>query len=89
MYAAARPSVPMLLFADSRRFPSTEERLSRCVFCDRELVLLPDDRRRGACVDCLELAVAGPVACPGCGSSIPAESRALGCSECRWYPGRA
>lgn len=89
MYGAARPTVPMLLFADGRRFSSAEERLSRCVFCDRELVLLPDDRRRGACFDCLELSVASSASCPSCGVEIAAESRALGCPECRWYPGRA
>ncbi len=89
MYAGASPTVPMLLFADNRRFSSAEERYSRCVFCDRELVLLPDDRRRGACFDCLELAIASPVPCPSCGGTIPGESRTLGCSDCRWYPGRA
>ena len=89
MYVAASPTVPMLLFADGRRFSASEERFSRCLFCDRELVLLPEDRRKGACFDCLELAVATPNPCPSCGGMIPAESRALGCPECRWYPGRA
>lgn len=79
----------MLLFADSRRFASVEERYSRCVFCDKELVLLPDDRRHGACFDCLVLSLAGPTSCPSCGGLIPGESRGLGCPECRWYPGRA
>lgn len=89
MYGAARPTDPMLLFADSRRFPASEERYGRCVFCDKELVLLPDDRRRGACFDCLELATAQSVPCPSCGITIPGESRSLGCPDCRWYPGRA
>lgn len=89
MYGPARPTDPMLLFADSRSFPSAEERLSRCVFCDKELVLLPDDRRRGSCFDCLELSVPSPTPCPSCGSSIPVDTRALGCPDCRWYPGRA
>ena len=88
MYAAARPSASMLLFADSRRFAAAEEGYSRCVFCDRELVLLPDDRRRGACFDCFSLALLEPTDCPSCGISIPGEVRALGCPECRWYPGR-
>ena len=79
----------MLLFADSRRFSSSEERLSRCVFCDKDLVLLPDDRRRGACFDCLELAVPMSVPCPSCGNEIDGGARALGCPDCRWYPGRA
>jgi hypothetical protein len=89
MYVGASPTVPMLLFADSRRFSSSEEGLSRCVFCDRDLVLLPDDRRRGSCFDCLELAVPVPTLCPSCGSMIAGDARALGCPECRWYPGRA
>jgi hypothetical protein len=76
----------MLLFGDNRRFSTAEERLSRCRFCGRELVLLPDDRRRGACFDCLSLSVAPAVACPQCGSTIPGEERALGCPECRWFP---
>jgi hypothetical protein len=78
----------MLLFADNRRFASSEEGYARCVFCDKELVLLPDDRRRGACFDCLALALVDPACCPSCGGTIPGEVRALGCPECRWYPGR-
>jgi len=78
----------MLLFSDQRSFASSDERLSRCLYCGRELVLLPDDRRGGACFDCLALAVPAPVPCPECGSSIAGDERALGCPECRWYPGR-
>jgi len=78
----------MLSFADVRASEPGEERLSHCVFCGKDLVLLPDDRRRGACFDCYELSVPSPSDCPGCGAEIPGESRALGCPECRWYPGR-
>ena len=78
----------MLLFSDLRGSASEEERFSRCLFCGREIVLLPDDRRRGACFDCLALSVPPPASCPNCGSAIPGDERALGCPECRWYPAR-
>jgi uncharacterized protein with PIN domain len=78
----------MLLFSDLRSFPTSEERFSRCLYCGREIVLLPNDRRRGACFDCLALAVPPAVACPQCGATIAGEERALGCPECRWYPAR-
>ncbi len=76
----------MLLFADSRGFESSEERLSHCLFCGKELVLLPDDRRQGSCFDCLALSVPSAVACPECNAEIPGEERGVGCSECGWYP---
>jgi hypothetical protein len=76
----------MLSFADSRSFGSSEERFSRCVFCGKDLVLLPEDRRGGSCYDCLALAIAPPVKCPDCGTMIPGEDRAVGCAECKWYP---
>jgi len=78
----------MLLFSDLRSFSSPEDRFSRCLFCGREMVLLPDDRRRGACFDCLALAVPTAAPCPECGATIPGEERALGCPTCRWYPGQ-
>lgn len=78
----------MLLFSDQRGFAAEDERFSRCLFCGREIVLLPDDRRRGACFDCLALSVPPASLCPSCGSSIAGEERALGCPECRWYPAR-
>jgi uncharacterized protein with PIN domain len=78
----------MLLFSDLRSFSSPDERFSRCLYCGRELVLLPEDRRGGACFDCLALAVAPAVPCPECGTTIPGEERGLGCPACRWYPSR-
>ena len=78
----------MLLFSDPRSVPAADERFSRCLYCGREIVLLPDDRRRGACFDCLSLSVAPASACPQCGATIPGDERALGCPECRWYPAR-
>ncbi len=76
----------MLSFADVRSFGQSDERYSHCQFCGRELVLLPEDRRGGACFDCLALSVAAPVPCPECGVTIPGEDRANGCANCRWYP---
>jgi hypothetical protein len=76
----------MLSFADSRSFDLPEDRLSRCLFCGKDLVVLPDDRRGGACFDCLALSVRPPALCPSCGITIPGEERALGCASCGWYP---
>ncbi len=76
----------MLLFADVRSFEPSEDRLSHCLFCGKELVLLPDDCRQGSCFDCLALSVAPPSPCPQCRALIPGEERGVGCSECGWYP---
>jgi hypothetical protein len=76
----------MLSFADSRTFEPSEERLSRCLFCGKELVVLPHDRRQGSCFDCLSLSVPPAIPCPVCGAEIPGEDRAVGCSNCGWYP---
>jgi hypothetical protein len=76
----------MLSFGDQRSFEAADERFSRCLFCGRYVVVLPDDRRRGACFDCLSLSVPPAAICPNCGASIPGEERGLGCPDCRWYP---
>ena len=76
----------MLLFADSRGSEPFDERLSHCLFCGKDLVLLPDDRRQGSCFDCLSLSVPGPVPCPECRAEIPGDQRGVGCEECGWYP---
>ena len=76
----------MLSFADSRSFETTEERLSHCLFCGKDLVVLPDDRRQGSCFDCLSLSLPSAAPCPQCRTEIPAEERAVGCSACGWYP---
>ncbi|HTT14353.1 MAG TPA: hypothetical protein VMG81_01025 [Thermoplasmata archaeon] len=78
----------MLSASDSRAFPTPDDRLGSCLFCGRALVLLPEDRRRGSCFDCLALSVADPVPCPDCGATIPGEERGVGCAECGWYPVR-
>ncbi|HXW66356.1 MAG TPA: hypothetical protein VEL82_00500 [Thermoplasmata archaeon] len=75
----------MLSFADIRPAGTSEERLSQCVFCGKDLVLLPDDRRQGSCFDCLALSVPIPRPCPQCGAEIPGESRAAGCANCGWF----
>jgi hypothetical protein len=76
----------MLSFADIRSAELGEERLSHCVFCGKDLVLLPDDRRQGSCFDCLSLSLPGAVPCPECGAEIAGEARAAGCPSCGWYP---
>jgi hypothetical protein len=86
MYRPHAGADPMLLFSDSRGFSSPDDRLSRCLFCGKDLVLLPDDRRRGSCFDCLVLSVAEARPCPNCGAVISGDERGVGCSNCRWYP---
>jgi len=76
----------MLSFADSRVFESSEESLAHCLFCGKDLVVLPDDRRQGSCFDCLSLSIPPPVPCPECRAEIPGEDRGVGCSRCGWYP---
>jgi hypothetical protein len=78
----------MLSFADSRSFESADDRFASCLYCGREIMVLPDDRRRGSCFDCLALSVPEPKPCPDCGHAISAEDRAVGCAECGWYPVR-
>jgi hypothetical protein len=76
----------MLYFSDSRGFEASEEREAHCLFCGRDLVLLPDDRRHGSCFDCLSLSVPADVPCPDCGAVMPGEARSTGCAACGWYP---
>ncbi|HTP53560.1 MAG TPA: hypothetical protein VML94_01155 [Thermoplasmata archaeon] len=76
----------MLSFSDQRGFSSEDERFARCLFCGKDLVVLPNDRRAGSCFDCLTLSVPVARPCPGCGAMIPGEERAGGCSACGWYP---
>lgn len=76
----------MLSFADIRTFEASEERLSHCLFCGKDLVVLPDDRRQGSCFDCLALSIPSAVPCPQCQTEIPGDERGVGCSSCGWYP---
>ncbi|HZY92789.1 MAG TPA: hypothetical protein VFG07_08515 [Thermoplasmata archaeon] len=76
----------MLLFADQRVLSASEERVRPCAFCGKSLVVLPDDKRGGACFDCLVMVEPESVPCPECAADIPAARRAAGCLECGWYP---
>jgi hypothetical protein len=76
----------MLFFADSRVSDPSDEGPTHCLFCGKDLVLLPDDRRHGSCFDCLSLSVPVAVPCPNCGARIPGEERSTGCAACGWYP---
>jgi len=41
---------------DKRVFSEEKEKLVSCVTCGTDLVVLPNDRRRGHCFDCFRLA---------------------------------
>ncbi|HTT35666.1 MAG TPA: hypothetical protein VMH78_07355 [Thermoplasmata archaeon] len=74
----------MLLFADHRAFPTGEDRFQKCAFCGRELVVLPDDRRGGACFDCLRLVGDEGRPCPACGSTLAGPAGSTSCPDCGW-----
>jgi len=76
----------MLSAADRRTFSTPDERYQSCPFCGRNIVVLPNDRRGGACFDCLSLI--GPVdtPCPACRVVIPAPFWGVGCPACGWDP---
>ncbi|NNN17852.1 MAG: hypothetical protein HKL79_05780 [Thermoplasmata archaeon] len=76
----------MLLFADHRSFSVPDDRYSHCVFCGKDLVVLPGDRRGSSCFDCLPLLGPEPAPCPECDYEIPGSRRALGCPSCGWFP---
>ena len=76
----------MLASADRRSFPAREERYQHCVFCGKDLVVLPNDRRGGACFDCLILASAVVVPCPDCGTELAADALETNCPNCGWSP---
>jgi len=78
----------MLLFADHRSFPAADDRLQHCTVCGKDLVVLPNDRRGGACFDCLSLSVTEYVDCPDCGVPMLPGQRAAGCPRCDWYTRR-
>jgi hypothetical protein len=86
MYGTRGPAPVMLSSADSRRFVAVEDRYQHCLYCGQTLVVLPNDRRGGACFDCLSLL--GPEAkpCPECGAEIAPPQRAIGCRTCGWSP---
>ncbi|MCI4362657.1 MAG: hydrogenase maturation nickel metallochaperone HypA, partial [Thermoplasmata archaeon] len=59
-----------------------EDRFQRCTFCGKDLVVLPNDRRGGACFDCLSLMGPDPIPCAECGADVPLPQRASGCPRC-------
>jgi hypothetical protein len=79
----------MLALSDSRRPAVVEERYGRCLYCGKALVLLPDDRRRGACYDCFSFVGLEPVNCPECATELAPSLRESGCGHCGWSPSRA
>jgi DNA-directed RNA polymerase subunit RPC12/RpoP len=76
----------MLVLSDQRSVSPPEDRFQACLYCGKPLVLLVNDRRGGACFDCL--ALSGPEArpCPECGTEIAPPQRSIGCPECGWSP---
>jgi RNA polymerase subunit RPABC4/transcription elongation factor Spt4 len=76
----------MLASADARSFSSNDDRFQHCMFCGKGLVVLPNDRRGGACFDCLALTGIETSACPDCGTLLSGEDRLIGCPTCGWTP---
>ena len=76
----------MLSVSDQRSFSTDDERFQQCLFCGKSLVALPNDRRAGACFDCLSLLGPEPAPCPECGDEIAPPQRAIGCGHCGWSP---
>jgi hypothetical protein len=76
------------LAPDVRSFRVRDERFQQCAFCGKDLVVLPNDRRGGACFDCLSLLGADETSCPECGASLAVYRRPSGCGRCGWVPGR-
>jgi len=76
----------MLSLADSRLFAEADDRYSHCVFCGRDLIVLPNDCRRGACFDCYSPLGPESLECPACGFEIPGEDRVAGCPRCGLSP---
>jgi len=86
MYGMRAAALWMLSFSDTRAFSSSEDRFQRCMYCGKDLVVLPDDRRGGCCFDCLSLLGAEALPCPECGGEIPEARQGIGCGRCGWTP---
>lgn len=89
MYAVNARAPRMLSLADDRAFSVPEDRLQRCTFCGKDLVVLPNDRRGGACFDCLSLLGPTPRPCPECGAEAVVTSVGAACPHCGWDPSRS
>lgn len=72
----------MLSFSDHRSFPSPDDRFQRCTYCGKDLVVLPNDRRGGACFDCFSLLGPETMLCPVCGAELAPPHRVAGCPRC-------
>ncbi len=88
MYRSTGRATGMLARADLRGFTSPEDRYQHCLFCGKEIVVLPADRRGGACFDCFSFLGPEPMPCPECGTEIESSLRAAGCYRCGWFPGQ-
>jgi hypothetical protein len=86
MYAATARARGMIAVADHRAFSSPEDRFQRCTFCGKELVVLPNDQRGGACFDCRSLLGYEEVPCPDCGWSVALTPVRAHCHRCGWAP---
>ncbi|MCI4349188.1 MAG: hypothetical protein L3J93_03085 [Thermoplasmata archaeon] len=73
----------MLSATDHRSFSSVEDRYQRCLFCGKNLVVLPDDHRDGCCFDCRSLLGLERIPCPECGQEMAIEASAS-CGRCGW-----
>lgn len=71
----------MLLGADARSFSSAEEKFQHCVSCGKEMVILPEDQRRGRCFDCTVPLGSEMGPCPECGFWTDLEPHSV-CPRC-------
>jgi hypothetical protein len=77
--------VPVVFLSPDRRsFASAEEKLQHCICCDKDLVVLPNDRRRGYCFDCLCLSGSTYDRCPQCQTFMDDDPPFESCSRCGW-----
>ena len=82
MYGDLSRAARMLSFSDHRSFPTSEDRFQRCTHCGKELVVLPNDRRGGACFDCFSLLGEPTTECAVCGTELSPPHRVGGCPAC-------
>jgi uncharacterized protein with PIN domain len=76
----------MLAFSDIRSYAAPEERFTHCLYCGRGLYVLSNDRRGGACFDCLSLLGPEATRCSECGAEIAPAQREGGCPSCSRLP---
>lgn len=76
----------VFLGPDRRSFSSEDEKHQHCVCCEKDLVVLPNDRRRGYCFDCLSLTGSTFDRCPQCHFAMDDEPPFEMCHCCGWAP---